>query len=314
MTECERIIKKGIISEDFLKPETNCEFYVEEKRKKIWAVLLDLLYELDRVCKKYNLKYYGCAGTLLGAVRHKGFIPWDDDLDVYLSREDYNELLKHIDEFKEPYFFQTPYTDPGYFYSFARLRNSNTTCVSEYFIFEDWNMGIFLDVFPIDEFVYDEIQKYYEMNDYLASENSTYMRISNPYLDDANKERVKNYSGRNPYETYEEIHKNAQVFAGDPRCDCVLEMVCTVCKDGRKKIIKKDEIKEVVYLDFEGFKLPTFNGYISYLERAFGDYMQFPPVEERGVWHSGITFDADVPYKTTVMLKRKKAEEENISD
>lgn len=86
MTECERIIKEGILPESFFEPETICDFYVDETRKKIWAVLLDLLIKFDKVCKKHGLKYYLAYGSLIGAVRHQGFIPWDDDIDICMNR------------------------------------------------------------------------------------------------------------------------------------------------------------------------------------------------------------------------------------
>ena len=94
MTEAERIMQKGFLRKDFLKEEVICDFLVDEKRKKIWAIELDLLREFDRVCKKYNLKYYMWFGSLIGAIRHHGFIPWDDDLDVAMLREDYERFME----------------------------------------------------------------------------------------------------------------------------------------------------------------------------------------------------------------------------
>lgn len=303
MTEIERIINKGIIPKGFLEPETKCDFLIDEKRKKIWTVLLDLLYEFDKVCNKYGLRYYACGGTVLGAERHKGFIPWDDDLDVYMFRDEYNELIKHADEFSNPYFLQTPYTDPGCFISYVKIRNSNTSLVSDVFAWGNWNMGIYLDVFPMDEFILDELQENYDKIDSLAMENGTYMRMNHPCLDERNKQRVANYSGRNPYETYEEIQRIATQYAGDERTDCYVEMVCTEYRDSSRKIIKKDEITSQVFLDFECLKIPTFNGYKNHLTRMYGDYMQLPPLEERYAVLPK-TFDPDTPYKETVMRKR----------
>jgi len=127
MTECERIIAKGIIPKEFLKEETLCDFLVTEERKKLWMISLDMLLEFDRICKQHNIKYYLMGGTLLGAIRHKGFVPWDDDTDVMMLREDYEKFKKLEHEFQQPYFLQTPQNDPGNLYSTIRIRNSNTT-------------------------------------------------------------------------------------------------------------------------------------------------------------------------------------------
>lgn len=95
------------INSDFLKEEYRNGYLITEKMKKVWAVELDLLSELDRVCKKYNIKYYAAFGTLLGAIRDKGFIPWDDDIDVWLLRDEY-ERLKQVapKEFTGKYYYQ----------------------------------------------------------------------------------------------------------------------------------------------------------------------------------------------------------------
>lgn len=93
MTECERIIKEGILPASFFEEETICDFLVTKERKKIWAVLLDMLIQVDRICRKHNLKYFMAFGSLLGVVRHNGFIPWDDDIDICMPRDDYEKFI-----------------------------------------------------------------------------------------------------------------------------------------------------------------------------------------------------------------------------
>lgn len=89
MTEVERIVREGIIPREFLEPEIRNDFLVGVDRKKLWAISLDLLIKFDEVCRKQNLQYYMIGGSLLGIIRHQGFIPWDDDIDVCMLREDY---------------------------------------------------------------------------------------------------------------------------------------------------------------------------------------------------------------------------------
>ncbi|MGN0161808.1 MAG: phosphorylcholine transferase LicD [Lachnospiraceae bacterium] len=125
-------------------------YLVTSKMKKIWAVELNLLKKFDEACKKYNIKYHVCYGTLLGAVRHQGFIPWDDDIDVFILRDDYMRLLQiGPQEFKEPYFFQNAYTD-SMIWGFSKLRDSRTTAIEFQDKEESFNQGIFIDIFPLD--------------------------------------------------------------------------------------------------------------------------------------------------------------------
>src|SRR5574344_2757374 len=89
------------IEDSFFQEETKGDFFVDHKRKEVWAVELDLLNEFDSICKQMNLKYYLYGGTLLGAVRHQGFIPWDDDIDIMMFREDYDRLIEILKDNKE---------------------------------------------------------------------------------------------------------------------------------------------------------------------------------------------------------------------
>ncbi len=141
------------VPEGFLEAEDRDGYYVSKKTKELWAVELDLLAEFVRVCQKYNLRYFADSGTLLGAVRHGGFIPWDDDIDIVMPREDYYRLCKVAsEEFMYPYFFQTEETDPGSLRMHAQLRNSETTGILSWDEGRRlrFNQGIFIDILPLD--------------------------------------------------------------------------------------------------------------------------------------------------------------------
>lgn len=153
---------KHSIPDSFLESETRDGFLVSKERKEIWAVELDLYLELIRVCDKFGLTVYADGGTMIGAIRHHGFIPWDDDIDLSISRKDYDILCSVAkDEFKPPYFFQTEDTDPGSGRGHAQLRNSDTTAIihSEFETGYFFNQGIFIDLFPLDEVPEDKFER-----------------------------------------------------------------------------------------------------------------------------------------------------------
>lgn len=297
MTEIERIVKRGIITEDFLKEEKRGDFTVTAKRKRVWAVILDLIVEFDSVCRKHNLRYFLDSGSLLGAIRHGGFIPWDDDIDVTMPREDYEKFIRLDDEFKHPYFLQTPYSDPEYFYSFAKLRNSNTTALVQMFKYQAFNHGIWISVFPLDRFPEDKGEDLYLSIRKLTSENSTYMRMKNPFLSDADRKRVACYSGRNPLETFEEIQKLACQYNSEDTLywgTIILTLV-----DFHRKCLPCKSFETSVYHAFENLLLPVPKGYDEVLKTEYGDYMELPPIEER-MGHDTTLFDADIPYSEYV--------------
>lgn len=111
---------------------------------------LELLKEVLKVCENHGLKCFLIGGTTLGAIRHGGFIPWDDDIDIGLPRPDYDKLMALAKEFKDPFFLQNYITDPKYPYNFAKLRNSDTTFIEKQFSHIKMNQGVYIDIFPID--------------------------------------------------------------------------------------------------------------------------------------------------------------------
>lgn len=144
------------IPEKFFEGEERSGYYVSPEMKKVWAVQLDLLAEFSRVCEKHNLKWWMDGGTLLGAARHKGFIPWDDDVDVAMMRKDYKRLLEVANEFKKPYLLHL-LRSTEVFAGGAKLYNDDTTMIEPYTVSMmkrgmeiNFPQGIFIDIFPLD--------------------------------------------------------------------------------------------------------------------------------------------------------------------
>ena len=119
--------------------------------RKLQLVQLLILKDIDLICKKYNLKYYLIGGTLLGAIRHKGFIPWDDDIDIVMYRGDMEKLIKIIhEEYFEKYFVQNFKTDPYYTRYITKIRLNNTLQIEEALGNAKSHQGIYIDIFPLD--------------------------------------------------------------------------------------------------------------------------------------------------------------------
>lgn len=123
-----------------------------EEFRKMQLLELDMLIEFDRVCRKHDIKYSILAGTLLGAVRHKGFIPWDDDADIGMLREEYEKFKSVISELNpEICFFQDHTTDSEYRWGYGKLRRTGTEYVRVGQEHLKCKTGIFVDVFPLDD-------------------------------------------------------------------------------------------------------------------------------------------------------------------
>ena len=307
MKEYERIISEGILPASFFKEEVLCDFLVDTPRKKLWAISLDLLYKFDEVCRIHQLRYVLAYGSLLGVIRHSGFIPWDDDIDVFMPREDY-EILKTLgNEFNTPYYLQIP-GDDGYCYSFIRLRNSNTTGLSYAFRYEHFNQGIPLDVFVLDNYNPETIDEDLAKVQSLIRECSTLMRRSCPHPDEKDLQYLAQFPVRRECaelaSELDTVLKRNESFNSD-KCVCL----CNVVYGLSHAIFNKAIYQNRKEIDLYGHPVFIPADFDSVLTTIYGDYMTPPPVEKRGAWHQGATYDPDKPY--TVYVNDLWAKENN---
>ena len=142
--------------------------------------LLEILKTIDKVCREHNLRYCLAAGTMLGAVRHKGFIPWDDDVDIIMPRIDYDILIQHCQEWMPaPYEIMCAENKSDYPFGFAKAVNSNTTLVErEHHALVD---GIYIDIFPLDNIINNKLSQYCYTLRYSLYKKIAYLLSRNPY-------------------------------------------------------------------------------------------------------------------------------------
>ena len=139
--------------ENYFQGEIRKGFFVEEKMKRAWAAQIEVVIEIDRICKKHGLTFFAAYGTLLGAVRHNGFIPWDDDTDLFMLRDDYEKFCGVVQqEMPKGYDLLNIYTTPGYTEVFARLVNSRIIDFSAEHLkkFHGCPYAVGADIFPLD--------------------------------------------------------------------------------------------------------------------------------------------------------------------
>lgn len=278
--------------------------------REIQLCAFDILVEVVRVCEKNGLTYYLNFGTLLGAVRHKGFIPWDNDIDIEMPIGDYLKFLKIAPkEISKDFFVQTYKTDPGFNLLWTQVRANNTTSLPVKFANWDIHWGMHIDIFPLVRVFDGKFQKKFQEKALCIAR----ALVEKEYLTACDPDQITNNS------KLQFLYKLPR-FLREKVCDMILRLVL---KDPfRGKACSALERDVCYHLDpawyqsktkveFEGHYFDAPENYDAVLTAIYGDYMTPPPESERFFGHEGthgkIIYDHMVDFKIhrEALLKQK---------
>lgn len=290
----------------FLEEQELSGYTVPASMKEVWAVELDLLAQVQAICEKYHIQYFASGGTLLGAVRHNGFIPWDDDIDITMLRQDYEKFCSHYKELKKPYELQFFGKTDGYLTGHAQLRNTETTAVLKTSLSKDYAttycQGIFIDIFPLDAVPDDEHERnkfVKKLEKYKKRCNRVYHATGGYLPEKATLKRkvlhvlCKAVSAKYSYQYFHKKFLNECMKYNHTKTKYV--SMLSFMPTNEKLYIKRSNLEHAVLHPFEFMQMPIEKNYDEVLKVQYGDYQT--PLKD-GSYHGGIIFHTDKAYKT----------------
>lgn len=274
----------------------------KDYKRDLQLKILEMVKDVDKLCKKHKIPYYLAYGSVLGAVRHKGFIPWDDDFDIIMKYDDYKKFIsicqKELDSKK--YFVQTLDTDPNYYLTFGKIRNIETTLIEENNKDEKMVNGVYIDIFPIVGYPEGKLKQ-------------IVLNINRAFLLSANRNVINNKILQFVFKIIlkifgkERIIKYCYKECVKYNCDDCDKVVSIFDGDGMKINLTSNDIlgkpKRVV---FEDMKLPIPEKYDKYLKHIYGDYMKLPSEEAIiASTHTPYFLDLEKHYEIDEIKKKK---------
>ena len=320
-------------SDMFFEDEVRDGFYVPGMMKKSWAAHLEVLAAVDAVCKKYNIPYFADAGTLLGAVRHGGFIPWDDDLDICMKRTDYMKFISVAQkELPKQYCVVNIHTNPEYDNLLTQVINRPCLSIREEELVESHGFPYpaGLDIFVLDHIVQDEETEKSRCE--LASYINMVAKNIDQYHPVQLEEHIKQIEKRTGEKINRKKHVRNQLFL------LVEKMLALYNDDDTEEIalitewvnhgnnkFKKEWYQECIWLPFENMKIPVPVMYDAVLKSKYGDYMrivksggthEYPAYQYyEQIFYEQTGRPLELPYRFTVQdLQKEKNPQKNIKE
>lgn len=260
----------------------------ELSMKETQAISLEILKTVADICEEQNLRYYLIYGTLIGAIRHKGYIPWDDDVDIMMPRPDYDKLLEYMYSHKKDYPDLKVFNhDVSKDYPYMITRISNDNYVINMDNEKPYGMGVFIDIYPFDGLgnTKEEALKYGLKGDRLSS--LCYQATRKRYAVETTTSIVRKLiklpvfliakiCGKNMFQNKLEKLARVKDYDKSKYVGCVVWL-----SGGMKDIFPRAWFDEYIMVEYEGYKFRAPKAYDKALRHVYGDYMQLPPEKDR---------------------------------
>ena len=254
--------------------------------------ILQILLSVDKVCREHDLTYYCWAGTMLGAIRHKGFIPWDDDMDICMPRPDYDRLMTHAHEWlPQPLEALSIETDASYPGGFGKIVDGSTTLIEREH--SDYVGGIYIDVFPIDGMTKNKLGQKIAVARYKAMDKLLYFLHRDPY---------KHGHGPSSWpvlliqKIFSHEWARKQLRAAYLAYDYESSEYVLDYDDGVNGVIPKTVLGTPQPVAFEGHMVMGVEHADAYLRNKYGDYMVIPPHDNQRQ-HNFFYLDYNLPFR-----------------
>lgn len=283
-----------------MNEEVICDYLVTAETKKLWAQLIEIYKVIEDICDRNGIKFWADGGTNLGAARHHGFIPWDDDLDLAMPIDDYERFIEVCkDELKPPYFLQTCFTEPGYPPYHLKIRKDGTTGITnwELEMCPDGHRGIFVDIFPLYS-IPDDDALYYK---YMKKIDKFKFQFSCYQVDRA----IKKYGvKKTKYKAKMQLMwKFYSLFTTPEKICRDLLNFCKFQDNSSRRIgfvtmrdlyFDREWFDKLIDVPFEDTTIRVAEKFPVILDRNFGDWHK---LVKNDAMHSDLHFSCEIPYQ-----------------
>lgn len=268
--------------------------------KRMQGRILEILSAVHRLCVEEGIRYFMIGGTLIGAVRHGGFIPWDDDIDIGVPRPDYNRLLQSASKLGPDFAIHHFGNDPSYVYPYAKCYDTRTTVIE--LLARPFKRGAWIDIFPLDGLPEDteqqrrQVQAVSRLRRLLVLNTGAYF----PKTGSATRDRLHAVAA--PFARMlprAVIARRLDRVLRQHDYDSAPRIANLTGRYGIRELTERQHFESHVELDFAGRRFRAPVGYDQYLRGVYGEYMRLPPPEKQVSNHAQMIVDFDTPFASS---------------